>query len=120
MIRRPPRSTLFPYTTLFRSILTSDLSLTPSNDGVIIRIPIPPLTEDRRKELVKVVHKFAEESRVAIRHARTETMNRIKKTEHVSSDDQKHTEKEVKKTHDDHLKTVDAAGRANKTDTQEG
>src|SRR2546426_5949386 len=68
MIRRPPRSTLFPYTTLFRSILTSDLSLTPSNDGVIIRIPIPPLTEERRKELVKVVHKFAEESRVAIRH----------------------------------------------------
>jgi len=62
-----------------KGILASDLGLTPSNDGNIIRIPIPPLTEERRKELVKVVHKFAEEGRVAIRHARTETMNRIKK-----------------------------------------
>ena len=102
-----------------KGILASDLGLTPSNDGNIIRIPIPPLTEDRRKELVKVVHKFAEEGRVAIRHARTETMNRIKKTEHVSSDDQKHTEKEVQKTHDDHLKAVDAAVKAKEAEIME-
>ena len=84
-----------------KGILASDLGLTPSNDGNIIRIPIPALTEERRKELVKVIHKFAEEGRVAIRHARTETMTRIKKTEHVSSDDQKHSEKEVQKLHDE-------------------
>ena len=102
-----------------KGILASDLGLTPSNDGNIIRIPIPLLTEERRKELVKVVHKFAEEGRVAIRHARTETMNRIKKTEHVSSDDQKHAEKEVQKTHDDHLKAVDAAVKAKEAEIME-
>ncbi len=102
-----------------KGILASDLGLTPSNDGNIIRIPIPALTEDRRKELVKVVHKFAEEGRVAIRHARTETMNRIKKTEHVSSDDQKHAEKEVQKTHDDHLKAVDAAVKGKEAEIME-
>ena len=102
-----------------KGILASDLGLTPSNDGSIIRIPLPPLTEERRKELVKVVHKFAEEGRVAIRHARTETMNRIKKTEHVSSDDQKHAEKEVQKTHDEHLKAVDAAVKAKEAEIME-
>jgi len=102
-----------------KGILASDLGLTPSNDGNLIRIPIPPLTEERRKELVKVVHKFAEEGRVAIRHARTETMNRIKKTEHVSSDDQKHAEKEVQKTHDDHLKAVDAAVKGKEAEIME-
>ena len=90
-----------------KGILASDLGLTPSNDGNVIRIPLPPLTEERRRELVKVIHKFAEEGRVAIRHARTETMTRIKKTEHVSSDDQKHAEKEVQKLHDDAMKQID-------------
>ena len=68
-----------------KAILTSDLGLTPANDGAVIRIPIPALTEERRRELVKVVHKFAEESRVAVRHARTDAISRIKKTEHVST-----------------------------------
>jgi ribosome recycling factor len=80
-----------------KGILASDLGLTPSNDGNIIRIPIPPLTEERRKELVKVIHKFAEEGRVAIRHARTETMNRIKK----------------------HLKAVDAAIKTKEAEVME-
>ena len=80
---------------------------------------MPPLTEERRKELVKVIHKFAEEGRVAIRHARTETMTRIKKTEHVSSDDQKHAEKEVQKIHDEHLKAVDAAIKAKEAEIME-
>src|SRR5947208_12050564 len=102
-----------------KGILASDLGLTPSNDGNVIRIPIPPLTEERRKELVKVVHKFAEEGRVAIRHARTETMNRIKKTEHVSSDDQKHAEKEGQKTHDEHQNVVDAAVKAKEAEIME-
>src|SRR5690349_12941174 len=77
-----------------KGILASDLGLTPSNDGHLIRIPIPLLTEERRKELVKVVHKFAEEGRVAVRHARTDAIAKIKKTEHVSEDEKKHAERE--------------------------
>ncbi|MGH7568036.1 MAG: ribosome recycling factor [Gemmatimonadales bacterium] len=90
-----------------KAILASDLGLTPSNDGNLIRIPLPPLTEERRKELAKVVHRFAEEGRVAIRHARTDAINRIKKTEHVSEDDKKKAEKDVQKLHDDHVKLVE-------------
>src|SRR5437899_10784379 len=68
-------------TAIEKAILTSDLGLTPTNDGTLIRIPIPALTEERRKDLVKVVHKFAEEGRVAVRHARPEAITRLKKTE---------------------------------------
>ncbi len=102
-----------------KAILASDLGLTPSNDGNLIRIPLPPLTEERRKELVKVVHKFAEEGRVAIRHARTEANNRIKKTEHVSEDEKKHAEKEMQKVHDDHMKLVDEAVKAKEAEIME-
>jgi len=102
-----------------KAILASDLGLTPSNDGNIIRIPLPPLTEERRRELVKVVHKFAEEGRVAVRHARTEAISRIKKTEHVSDDEKKHTEKDVQKAHDEHLKLVDEAVKAKEAEIME-
>jgi ribosome recycling factor len=90
-----------------KAILASDLGLTPANDGHLIRIPVPPLNEERRKELVKVAHRFAEEGRVAIRHARTEGITKIKKTEHVSDDEKKHAEKEVQKLHDDHMKHIE-------------
>jgi len=102
-----------------KAILASDLGLTPSNDGNLIRLPLPPLTEERRRELVKVVHKFAEEGRVAIRHARTEAISRIKKTEHVSDDDKKHAEKDVQKLHDDHLKLVEDAVKAKEMEIME-
>jgi ribosome recycling factor len=90
-----------------KAILASDLGLNPANDGNIIRIPLPPLTEERRKELVKVVHKYAEEARVAIRHARTEAISKIKKTEHVSEDEKKHGEKDLQKLHDEHMKQLE-------------
>jgi ribosome recycling factor len=102
-----------------KSILASDLGLTPSNDGNVIRIPLPALTEERRKELVKVIHKFAEEGRVAVRHARTEAISRIKKTEHVSDDDKKHAEKDMQKLHDDHLKMVEDAVKAKEAEIME-
>ena len=102
-----------------KAILASDLGLTPSNDGNLIRIPLPPLTEERRKELVKVVHRFAEEGRVAVRHARTEAINKIKKTEHVSDDDKKHAEKEIQKLHDDHLKLVEDAVKTKEAEIME-
>jgi len=90
-----------------KAIQASDLGLTPSNDGHLIRIPVPPLTEERRKELVKVAHRLAEEGRVAVRHARTEGISKIKKTEHVSEDEIKHSEKDVQKLHDDAIKQIE-------------
>jgi len=92
-----------------KAIQASDLGLNPASDGTIIRIPVPALTEERRKELVKVIHKYSEEGRVAIRHARTEAIAKIKKTEHVSEDDKKHGEKDIQKLHDEHMKLVDEA-----------
>jgi ribosome recycling factor len=102
-----------------KAILTSDIGLTPSNDGQLIRLPIPPLTEERRRELVKVVHKFGEEGRVAVRHARTEGINKIKKTEHVSEDEKKHAEKEIQKLHDDHVKQIEDVLKAKEADILE-
>ncbi|MDH5551564.1 MAG: ribosome recycling factor, partial [Gemmatimonadota bacterium] len=90
-----------------KAILTADLGLNPSNDGTIIRIPLPPLTEERRKELVKIVHKLAEEGRIAVRHAREEARSEIKKVEHVSDDDKHRVEAEVQKLHDDAMKQIE-------------
>ncbi len=102
-----------------KAILASDLGLTPSNDGTIIRIPLPPLNEERRRELVKVVHRFAEEGKVAIRHARTEANSRIKKTEHVSDDEKKHAEKDIQKLHDDHIRLIDEHVKAKEAEIME-
>jgi ribosome recycling factor len=90
-----------------KAIQASDLGLNPSNDGALLRVPLPPLTEERRRELVKVVHKLAEEGRIAIRHARTEALGQIKKVEHVSDDEKRRAEKDVQKQHDDAIKQVD-------------
>jgi ribosome recycling factor len=91
-----------------KALQTSDLGLNPSNDGILIRVPLPALTEERRKELVKVVHKLAEEGRIAIRHARTEAIAAVKKLEHVSEDEKRRTDKDIQKAHDDAIKGVDA------------
>ena len=102
-----------------KAIQASDLGLTPSNDGQVIRIPVPPLTEERRKELVKVAHRFAEEGRVAVRHARTEGISRIKKTEHVSEDEIKHAEKDIQKLHDDAIKHIEEILKAKEAEILE-
>ena len=102
-----------------KAILASDLGLTPSNDGSLIRIPLPALTEERRRELVKLVHKFAEDGRVAVRHARTECVAKIKKTEHVSDDEKKHAEKDLQKLHDDHMKLIDDVVKAKEAEILE-
>ena len=91
-----------------KSIRESDLGLNPSTQGNLIRIPLPPLSEERRKELVKVVHKLAEEGRVGVRHARTEAMQKVKKVEHVSDDEKTRAEKDIQKAHDEHIKQIDA------------
>ena len=90
-----------------KAIREADLGLNPATQGNLIRVPLPALSQERRKELVKVVHKLAEESRIAVRHARTDAISRIKKLEHVSSDDKTRAEKDVQKLTDEHIKQID-------------
>jgi len=95
-----------------KAIRTSDLDLNPQNDGKIIRIPIPSLTKERRKNLVKVAHKHAEEARVAVRNVRRDANEHLKKLlkEHeVSEDDEKHALAEVQKLTDQHIEEINAA-----------
>jgi ribosome recycling factor len=102
-----------------KALQTSDLGLNPSNDGTIIRVPLPPLTEERRKELVKIVRKLAEEGRIAIRHARTDAIAKAKKVEHVSDDDKFHAEKDVQKLHDDAIAKVESLVNAKEEEIME-
>src|ERR671925_153845 len=88
-----------------KAIMESDLGLTPSNDGKLIRLPIPQLTEERRKELVKVVRKIAEEGRVAVRNVRRDTVHHLKELKEVGSDDERRAEESVQKLTDEHTKT---------------
>jgi ribosome recycling factor len=95
-----------------RAIRTSDLDLNPQNDGKIIRIPVPALTEERRKNLVKVAHKHAEEARVAVRNVRrdaNEHLKKLLKDHDVSEDDEKHALAEVQKLTDQHIEEINAA-----------
>ncbi|OGI05765.1 MAG: ribosome recycling factor [Candidatus Margulisbacteria bacterium GWF2_35_9] len=90
-----------------KAIMKADLGLTPSNDGVNIRITIPPLNEERRKELDKVVKKMAEESKVGIRNIRRDVMERVKKDEELSEDDRKRNEHEIQKITDNFIHKVE-------------
>jgi ribosome recycling factor len=102
-----------------KAIRDSDLGLEPSNQGGTIRVPLPALNEQRRKELVKVLHKFAEEGKVAVRHARTEGRDKLKKLEGVSEDDKKHAEKDLQKLHDDYIAKIDAMLKAKEAEIME-
>jgi ribosome recycling factor len=93
-----------------RAIMQSDLGITPSNDGNLIRLAFPPLTEERRKELVKQVHHRAEESRVAVRNVRRHAKEEMEKLEHdgaISQDDLIRAEKELQKLTDRFVTEVD-------------
>jgi len=90
-----------------KAIRDSDLGLNPATQGNLIRVPLPALSEERRKDLVKVVHKLGEEGRIAVRHARTDTLSRIKKLEKISEDEKRHAEKEIQKLTDEHIKQID-------------
>ncbi|HEX5580781.1 MAG TPA: ribosome recycling factor [Gemmatimonadaceae bacterium] len=90
-----------------KAIRDSDLGLEPSNMGGTIRVPLPALNEQRRKELVKQVHKFAEDGRIAIRHVRTDARDRVKKLDGISEDEKKQAEKDIQKQHDDFMARLD-------------
>ena len=95
-----------------KAILESDLGLTPSNDGKLIRLPIPQLTEDRRKDLVKVVRQYAEEGRVAVRNVRRDLMHHLKELVQngtVGDDDERRAEDQAQKLTDEHTKAIDEA-----------
>ena len=93
-----------------KAILKSDLGLTPSSDGKIIRIAIPPLTEDRRKELVKVVNKMSEEHKIAVRNVRrdsNEMLKDLKKEGDISEDEAFRAQEQIQKITDDSISLVD-------------
>jgi ribosome recycling factor len=93
-----------------KAILKSDLGLTPSNDGKILRISIPPLTEERRKELVKVIHKICEDHKVTARNIRRDSndlLKSLKKDGDISEDEAFRSQDEVQKITDEHIKLID-------------
>jgi ribosome recycling factor len=93
-----------------RALRESDLGLNPTNDGQLIRIPIPPLTEERRKEFVRMLHKLAEEGRVAVRHVRKEANDEVKhrqKGEGLSEDDIRREQGEVQKLTDQYIAKIE-------------
>jgi ribosome recycling factor len=95
-----------------KAILESDVGLTPSNDGTVIRLQIPELTEERRRELVKVVHGIAEQGRVAVRNIRRDVMHDLRELKNegeVGSDDEHRAESELQKLTDSHIGEIDSA-----------
>jgi ribosome recycling factor len=102
-----------------KAIRESDLGLDPSAQGPIIRVPLPSMNEQRRKELVKVVHKLAEEGKIAVRHARTHAREALKKMQGVSEDDVKHAEKDLQKIHDDYIHKIDDLIKAKEAEIME-
>ena len=95
-----------------KAIMESDVGLTPSNDGNVVRLTIPELTEERRKELVKVVRGLAEEGRVAIRNVRRDVMHDLRELKNegeVGSDDEHRAESELQKLTDSHVGEIDSA-----------
>ena len=102
-----------------KAIRDSDLGLNPASQGGTIRVPLPALNEERRRDLVKILHKLAEEGRIAVRHARTDARDRLKKLDGVSEDDKKHAEKDLQKIHDDAIHRIEELVKAKEADIME-
>lgn len=101
------KSTLNP---IYKAIQTSDVGINPQNDGNVIRLTFPPLTEDRRKEIVKDIKKLAEDSKIAIRSVRRDAIDKLKKMQkasEITEDDLKNGENELQKITDEYVKDVD-------------
>ena len=105
-----------------RAIRTSDLGLNPANDGKIIRVPIPPLTEERRKELVKKLHHVAEDHRVAMRNVRrdaNENVKKLAKEKVISEDEDRRAHDEIQKLTDAQIQKLDQAAKAKEKEIME-
>ncbi|HEY7801255.1 MAG TPA: ribosome recycling factor [Dehalococcoidia bacterium] len=100
--------------TIEKAIQKSDLGLNPTNDGNIIRLVVPALTEDRRKDLVKVVHKKAEEGRVAVRNVRRDSLDELRKLQHektISDDEERRAQDRLQKLTDRYVAEIDKHGQ---------
>ena len=107
---------------IYKAILTSDIGINPQNDGVVIRLTFPALTEDRRKEIVKDIKKLAEDSKVAIRAVRRDSIDKIKKMQkasEITEDDLKNGENELQKITDEFVKKVDEIASAKEKEVME-
>lgn len=102
-----------------KAIRESDLGLDPSTQGGLIRVPLPSMNEQRRKDLVKIVHKLAEDGRIGIRHARTDGREKLKKLDKVSEDEVKLAEKDLQKTHDEHMTQLESLLKAKEAEIME-
>ena len=105
-----------------RAIQESDLGLTPSNDGKVVRLPIPALTEERRKDLVKIVRRVAEDGKVAVRNVRRDVMQHLKElvvNGDVGDDEERRAEQQVQKITDDHTKSIDDLLRVKEAEIME-
>jgi ribosome recycling factor len=105
-----------------KAILKADIGINPASDGHIIRLPIPSLTEERRKDLVRLVHQMAEEGKVAIRNVRRDAIEHLRKAEKdhgISQDDQHNAENEIQKMTDKFIKIVDDSMRTKEKEVME-
>lgn len=117
---QPWDPTLLPV--LEKAILSSDLGLNPANDGKILRVPIPPLTEERRKELVKQLHKVLESHRMSIRNVRrdaNDATKKLMKDKKISEDDDKRAHDEIQKLTDREIEKLDQASKAKEKEIME-
>jgi ribosome recycling factor len=105
-----------------KSIRTADLGLNPMNDGKVIRVPVPPLTEERRKDMVKHLHKVLEEHRTAVRNIRRDGNDAIKKAlkdKRITEDDEKRAMEEIQKLTDDEIKKMEEMSKGKEKEVME-
>lgn len=102
-----------------KAIRESGLGLDPAVQGAIVRVPLPSMNEQRRKELAKLVHKYAEDGHIAVRHARTHAREALKKLDGTSEDEVKHAEKDLQKAHDEFIGKIEALMKAKEAEIME-
>ena len=117
---QPFEKTLIPI--IEKAIMDSNLGLTPNNNGNSVLVPIPSLTEERRNDLVKYIHKLIEDSRIVVRNVRRDSIHNIKeysKDEHISEDETRRQESEIQKLTDDHISTLNQLQDAKERELKE-
>ena len=117
---QPFEKTLIPI--IEKAIMDSNLGLTPNNNGNTVLVPIPSLTEERRNDLVKYIHKLIEDSRIVVRNIRRDSIHNIKeysKDEHISEDETRRQESEMQKLTDDHISTLNELQDAKERELKE-
>ncbi len=105
-----------------KAIFKADLGLTPSSDGQLIRLPVPALTEERRREMVKIIKRMAEESKISVRNSRrdaNETLKMLEKEKEITEDDLKRSEKDVQQLTDEFVNTIDSIVQSKEKEVME-